>query len=264
MKSDRQCGGRVVLVGAGPGDPDLLTLRGLREIEAAQVVVYDRLVSEAILARVPVGAARIDVGKRLHHHPVPQEEINQLLIRLARSGRSIVRLKGGDPLVFGRGGEEVIALREAGIPCEVVPGITSAQGCAAAMAMPLTHRGLASGVRYITGHCRQDEALDFDWAGLADKRTTLVVYMGLANIREIAAALVAHGRAAKTPALAISRGTQPDGRSIATTLGALADDVTDAGLESPVLFVIGEVADLARQDRPQIHDPLENSMAAAT
>lgn len=237
--------GKVWLVGAGPGDAELLTVKALRVLKAADVVVYDRLVSADVLALVPAGTARIDVGKRPRSHPMPQEEINRTLVALAKSGRTVVRLKGGDPFLFGRGGEEALALAATGIDFEVVPGITSAQGCAARLKLPLTHRGIAAGVRYLTGHCSADEALDFDWQGLTDPRTTLVVYMGLANISEIAAELIRHGRHAATPVLAISRGTLPDERRVFTTLAAVAADVAAADLASPTLFIIGEVVGLA-------------------
>ena len=236
--------GRVFLVGAGPGDPELLTLKALRCLEGAEVVVYDRLVSEEILALAPAGAARIYVGKQPGHHPVPQTEINALLIRLAESGRRVVRLKGGDPFIFGRGSEEAAALSARGLACEVVPGITSAQGCAAQAGVPLTHRGLASGVRYLTGHCREDQDLDLDWDGLADPETTLVVYMGRANIGQIVEELMARGLPADTPALAINNGTTPRERRLRTGLAALPEAVRTADFEGPVLFIIGRVAAL--------------------
>ena len=230
-------GGKVYLVGAGPGDPELLTLKAVRAIGQADVVVYDRLVSDAVLAMIPKGALRIDVGKRTNHHPVPQEEINEILVRLARRGRTVVRLKGG---------EEAMELAEAGVPYFVVPGITSAQGCLAALGIPLTHRGLATGIRLVTGHCRASGRLELDWQGLADPNTTLVVYMGLASLPAITAQLIAHGLDADMPALAVSRGTLPEQRHVVATLATLTGAVTSAQLESPVLFVIGEVVRLAR------------------
>ena len=233
--------GRVYLVGAGPGDPGLLTVRAHGLLGRCSVVVYDRLVSPAILALVPVGVARIDVGKQPRHHPVPQEEINATLVRLARAGRTVLRLKGGDPFLFGRGGEEALALAAAGVPFEVVPGITAAQGATAALGVPLTHRSVASGVRYLTGHCQADAELDFDWRGLADPDTTLVVYMGLANIEQIARRLIAHGRVPETPVLAVSSATRSDQRHLVSTLERVPAQVRTAGLRPPVLFVIGEV-----------------------
>ena len=238
--------GMVHLVGAGPGDPELLTLKALSAIQSADVVVFDRLVSDEILQLVPHSAERIDVGKAPRHHPIPQEEINARLVTLARKGMNVVRLKGGDPFLFGRGGEEAIALMAAGIAFEVVPGITSAQGAAAGLRMPLTHRGLASGVRLLTGHRRGGVELDFDWSGLADPDTTLVVYMALANISEIAAALISNGRDARTPVLAVANVTRADETRLYSTLATIARDVSWAGLEAPVLFVIGEVVAIAQ------------------
>ena len=236
--------GFVHLVGAGPGDPDLLTVKALRVIEAADVVVYDRLVSSAVMELVPANVRRIDVWKCAGHHPVPQEQINSLLVSLAGCGLRVVRLKGGDPFVFGRGGEEAIALASAGVAFDVIPGITSAQACAAAAKVPLTHRDLATGVRFLTGHRRQDEVLDFDWAGLADSETTLVVYMGLTNISEIAIRLIAHGLDAATPVLAISGATRPEEVRLTSTLGRIGADCQTACLAAPTLFVIGAVAGL--------------------
>lgn len=239
--------GRVLLVGAGPGDPELLTLKAMRAIASADVVVYDRLVSPEILSHVRDGVPRIDVGKRAGHHPVPQEEINRLLVRLARTGRTVVRLKAGDPFIFGRGSEEGIELDRTGVPWEVIPGITAAQGCAAAAAVPLTHRGLATGVRYVTGHCRADVPLDLDWASLADPDTTLVVYMGLANIDEIVRELIRHGLPGDTPAMAICQGTTPREQRHSSSLVELPGMVRGVGFSGPVLFIIGRVAGLTMQ-----------------
>jgi uroporphyrin-III C-methyltransferase len=235
---------KVFLVGAGPGDPDLLTIKAARTIAIADVIVHDRLVSDAILDTAPAVAARICVGKQPRRHPVPQDEINALLVRLARTGLTIVRLKGGDPFIFGRGGEEAVVLAEAGINFEIIPGITAAQGCAANAGVPLTHRGLATGVRFVTGHCRQDAPLDLDWPGLADPGTTLVLYMGVAQIRQIAARLIEHGMPADMPVLAIANGTLPDERRLASTLLGIADAVTAQRLVNPVTFIIGDVAGL--------------------
>jgi uroporphyrin-III C-methyltransferase len=233
--------GRVYLVGSGPGDPELLTLKALRLLREAEALVYDRLVSDGILALANPAAVRIPVGKQPKHHPVPQEEINEIIVRQAMAGRMTVRLKGGDPFIFGRGSEEALAVRAAGLPCEIVPGITAAQGCAASAGIPLTHRGLATGVRLITGHCRQDAPLDFDWRGLADPQTTLVVYMGAANISEIAGRLVGEGLPPSTPIMAINNGTLPNERRLVSDLAHVADDVAAAGFSGPVLFIIGEV-----------------------
>jgi uroporphyrin-III C-methyltransferase len=246
--------GRVMLVGAGPGDPDLLTVKALKALEQADVVVYDRLVSNEVMALVPAGATRIDVGKQPAHHPVPQDEINGLLIRLARSGRLVVRLKGGDPFVFGRGSEEAAALTQEGIPFEIVPGITSAQGCAAAARVPLTHRGLAQGLRYVTGHCREDMHLDLDWDGLADPDTTLVVYMGMANIDRIAGRLIGAGLPGDTPALAVNNGTTPRERRLRSTLAAMPAAARAANFNGPVLFIIGKVAGLAEVLNTMVED----------
>jgi uroporphyrin-III C-methyltransferase len=236
----------VLLVGAGPGDPELLTVRAARALAAAEVVVHDRLVSAEVLAMAPAAARRIDVGKTPKNHPVPQERINALLIELAAKGLIVVRLKGGDPLIFGRGGEEAEALRAAGVPLEIVPGVTAAQAAAAATGVGLTRRGLATGVRYVTGHCRGDAPLELDWAGLADPATTLVVYMGAASIGEIAARLMAHGMPGDTPVLAVAAVTLSRERRLLSRLDAIARDAAEAGLAAPVLFIIGRVVEVAQ------------------
>jgi uroporphyrin-III C-methyltransferase len=193
--------GMVHLIGAGPGDPDLLTLKALRLIQTADVVVYDRLVSTEIMALIPAATRLIDVGKLPKCHRVPQEAINALLVDLAREGLTVARLKGGDPLIFGRGSEEAADLRAAGVAVAYVPGITAAQGMAASSGVPLTHRGLATGVRYVTGHRAKDAKLDLDWGSLASEATTLVVYMGVQNIAEIAFQLMRHGMPASLVSL---------------------------------------------------------------
>lgn len=213
-------------------------------IEAADVIVYDRLVSSAILAMIPRGIPCIDVGKQPNRHPVPQQEINEILVRLGGHHRRIVRLKGGDPFIFGRGGEEAEALAARGIPFEIVPGVTSAQGCAASLALPLTHRGCATGVRFLTGHCRQDAELDFDWKGLADPFTTLVIYMGLANIGKISRQLITHGRAPTTPVAAINNGTLGNERNFVSILQDIPRLVEREKLKGPTLFIIGEVVNV--------------------
>ncbi|MBU2582570.1 MAG: uroporphyrinogen-III C-methyltransferase [Alphaproteobacteria bacterium] len=241
--------GRVFLVGAGPGDPDLLTVKAMRLIASAETLVHDRLVSREILSLAPAAAKLIDVGKEPQRHRVPQDRINEILVREARAGRQVVRLKGGDPFIFGRGSEEALALRCGGIACEIVPGITAAQGCAAKTGVPLTHRGLATGVRYITGHCKQDQPLAFDWDSLADPATTLVVYMGAANIEEIAARLVSAGLPRTTPVLAVNNGTMRDERRLVSELGSVGDAIGIAQFKGPVVFIIGAVVNLyARHD----------------
>lgn len=237
--------GKVFLVGSGPGDPDLLTVRALRLIQGAEVVVYDRLVSPLILELIPPGTSRIFAGKAARNHHMPQNEINDLLVSLAKSGREVVRLKGGDPFIFGRGSEEAVRLAREGIPFEVVPGITASAGCTAYSGIPLTHRGLSRSVHFITGHRQEGKDLDFDWRGMADPDTTLVIYMGLTNVREIASELIAAGRPASTPAAAIQSGTTPDHRTIVTSLLDLPDCVDRMALEAPTLLVIGRVVDLA-------------------
>lgn len=234
--------GRVHLIGAGPGDPDLLTLKALRLIQGADVVVHDRLVSPEIMALVPAGTRRVDVGKLPRFHKVPQEAINALLVDLAQSGLRVARLKGGDPMIFGRGSEEAEACRAAGVAVDYVPGITSAQGAAASTGVPLTHRGLATGVRYVTGHRARDASLDLDWASLASEETTLVVYMGVSNIAEIALQLMRHGMSPGLPVLAVGSATTPRETRLQSTLGAIGADVAAVQPEAPVLFVIGRVA----------------------
>jgi len=237
--------GTVTLVGAGPGDPELLTLKAARLIGSADVVVYDRLVAAEILAMIPPEAERVNVGKSTHHHPVPQEEINEILVRYAQTGRDVVRLKGGDPFIFGRGCEETARLAEAGVPFAVVPGITAAQGAAASTGVPLTHRGLARSVRYITGHCKADEMLDLDWAGLADPETTLVFYMGKATIRLIATQLIAHGMEGATPVMAVASATTAQEQRLDSRLDRIEGDLARSDLESPVIFIVGAVAGLS-------------------
>jgi uroporphyrin-III C-methyltransferase len=233
----------VALVGAGPGDPELLTLRAARLIAQAEVVVYDNLVGPGVMALVPATAERIYAGKQRAHHSIAQEGINELLVRLARAGRRVVRLKGGDPLIFGRGGEELQALAAAGIAFEVVPGITAAHGAAAYAGIPLTHRELAQGVVFVTGHLK-DGSCDLDWAGLARRRQTVVVYMGLAGLAQIASRLMAHGLPPDWPAAVISKGTLPAQRVVVASLATLADEAARAQLASPCLTIVGEVVRL--------------------
>ncbi len=207
---------KVMLVGAGPGDPELLTLKAARALAVARLVLYDNLVSREVLALLPAAADRIYVGKESAHHALPQDAIIELMLRLARSGRPLLRLKGGDPYTFGRGGEEAQALAEAGVPFEVIPGISAAQGAAASAGIPLTHRDHASSVQWVTGHLRAgaDETLTLDWRSLARPRQTLVVYMGLASLPVLSAQLIQHGLDPQTPAALVERATLPSQRTL--------------------------------------------------
>ncbi|WIO42895.1 siroheme synthase CysG [Klebsiella electrica] len=232
--------GEVVLVGAGPGDAGLLTLKGLQQIQQADVVVYDRLVSDDIMNLVRRDADRIFVGKRAGYHCVPQEEINQILLREAQNGRRVVRLKGGDPFIFGRGGEELETLCHAGIPFSVVPGITAASGCSAYSGIPLTHRDFAQGVRLITGHLKTGGELD--WQNLAVEKQTLVFYMGLNQASAIRENLIAHGMAADMPAAIVENGTAVSQRVVAGTLDQL--DILAQQMASPALIIVGRVVSL--------------------
>lgn len=237
--------GKVMLVGAGPGDPELLTVKAARLIAGAQVVMHDALVGGGVLELIPRGAHRIDVGKRSGRHKMSQAGIIELLIRLARSGHPVLRLKGGDPYVFGRGGEEAQALAAAGIPFEVVPGVSAAQGAAACAGIPLTHRDHAAELVCVTGHLRDGaHTLDLDWPHLARPGQTVVVYMGLAALPLICERLIAHGLAAHTPAALVERATLPQQRCLAATLETLPALARVQAAESPALLVVGTVVKL--------------------
>lgn len=236
--------GKVSLIGAGPGDPELLTLKALRMLEEADVVVHDRLVSPEILALCPDRARMLPVGKAPKCHPVTQDRINEILFERASAGQNVARLKGGDPLIFGRGSEEAAYLRARGIAVEYAPGITAAQGAASATGVPLTHRGLATGVQYVTGHRQADGALDLDWKRLANPDSTLVIYMGVANIGQIAVGLMTQGLPGSTPVLAVARATTPKEHRLLSRLDRIATDTRDEGLAAPVLFIVGKVVTL--------------------
>ena len=243
----------ISLVGAGPGDPELLTMKAYRLIQQADVVVYDRLVSDEIMSIIPHGVKKIYVGKASGKHHMNQDEINQLLVSLASKtasktaskARKIVRLKGGDPFIFGRGSEEAEYLIKHNIAFEYIPGITAASACSAYAGIPLTHRGVASSVRLITGHCRADKPLDLNWKSLADSDTTLVFYMGLTSLPQLSEKLIESGLPANTPAAAVENGTKHMQRRCLSTLEDLSADVVEMSIKSPALIIIGEVVNFA-------------------
>jgi len=238
--------GRVYLVGAGPGDPDLLTVKALRLLQSADVVVHDRLIGPGVLACVPAHVERIFAGKRRARHHLRQGELNAILVERARAGATVVRLKGGDPFVFGRGGEELEALLAAGVPFEIVPGVTAALGCAAYAGIPLTHRDHAHAVVLATGQAHDGPA-SHDWAALARAQTTLCLYMGREGFTAVATALIGAGLSPLTPAAAIENGTLPQMRVVRAPLARLADVAATLEARNPVLVVIGEVAALAER-----------------
>lgn len=244
MKTPRV--GKVYLVGGGPGNPDLLTLRAARLIAEAETLVYDHLIGPDILALAPEGAERIYVGKESARHTLPQNRINALLVELAQAGRNVVRLKGGDPFMFGRGGEEIEALVAQDIAFEVVPGISAALGMAAYAGIPLTHRDFAQTCVFATGHLK-DGSCDLDWAALARPRQTVVIYMGMSSLESISRNLIAHGLSGDTPAGIVQYATLPAQRSVTATLASLPEAVAAAGIGPPSMIVIGEV--VALRDR---------------
>lgn len=250
LKAAGPAPGAVYLVGAGPGDPELLTLRAHRLLQYADAIVYDRLVSDGVLDLARRDAEMIYAGKAPGAHAMRQDEINELLIRLGRQGKQVVRLKGGDPFLFGRGGEEMLAVEAAGLPCHIVPGITAAAGIGAATGIPLTHRGISKGVTYITGH-DQDGTTDADWQRLAHGDQTVVVYMGLGALPRITEQLLDHGLDGHTPVAVIEKGTTPDQRVLAGTLDDIADLVRGRNISGPALTIIGDVAAFVRDaERP--------------
>lgn len=235
--------GMVSLVGAGPGDPELLTLKAYKRLQAAEVVLYDRLVSDEILAMLPAQAARFYVGKARSSHSVPQEDINQALVTWAQQGKRVVRLKGGDPFIFGRGGEELETLVAAQVKVEVIPGITAASGCAAYAGIPLTHRDHAQSVRFVTGHLQQGENT-LDWPTLAQPGQTLVFYMGLSNLATICQALIKHGLESSTPLALIEQGTTQQQKTHTGSLQELPQAFYAGTIRPPTLLVIGGVVRL--------------------
>lgn len=242
--SPSRVAGRVALVGAGPGDAGLLTLRGLRLLNEADVILHDRLVSPDVLALARRDAERIEVGKEAGHHHVPQDGIHALMLEHARAGRRVVRLKGGDGFVFGRGGEELECLRAHGIDYEVVPGITAALACAAHAGIPLTHRDHAQSVRFVTAHGKSNDD-GLDWAGFARERQTLAFYMGVSGLERVRDRLIAHGRAASTPCALVENGGRPEQRVVLGTLDTLPERARAHAVRSPALLFVGEVAALA-------------------
>jgi uroporphyrin-III C-methyltransferase/precorrin-2 dehydrogenase/sirohydrochlorin ferrochelatase len=235
--------GEVYLVGGGPGDPDLLTFRALRLMQQADVVVYDRLVSKQVLELVRRDAEKMYAGKERDHHAIPQEDINQLLVRLAKEGKRVLRLKGGDPFIFGRGGEEIATLAAEGIPFQVVPGVTAAAGCAAYSGIPLTHRDYSQAVVFVTGHL-QDGTVNLNWKALAQPNQTVVFYMGLHGVPSICKGLISHGMPSSTPVALVQQGTTPNQRVYVSNLEDLPELVKKHEIKAPTLIIVGDVVQL--------------------
>ncbi len=242
--------GKVWLVGAGPGDAELLTVKALRAINTADIIFYDYLVSADIRALFPKNVPAHYVGKAKNQHSIAQEDLNQLLVKQAQLGLTVCRIKGGDPFVFGRGGEELLELRTAGIEAEVIPGITSASGCSTYADIPLTHRGLSQGCTFVTGHA--EKSLDVNWDALAQLNHTLVFYMGLTRADEISAKLLAGGLAADTPVAIIENGCRKDQRDIISTLQDFPETVLREKVQSPALIIVGEVVRMKEKLRAQV------------
>jgi siroheme synthase len=238
--------GRATLVGAGPGDPDLLTLRAVKAIQAADAILYDALIDPAILDLAPPAARRIDVGKRCGRHAMNQQAINALIVRLAQQGAHVVRLKGGDPFVFGRGGEELDSLRAASVPVEVVPGVTAACAAAASLQIPLTHRDTARSLHFVTGHGADGEVPAHDWRALAASGGTIAAYMAGRTLRRVAASLMEAGLPASTPAVAVENASRPDESHLHATLATIADHLDARPAGGPVIVLIGSVVALSR------------------
>lgn len=246
--------GKVWLVGAGPGDADLLTIKALRAINTADIIFYDQLVSEEIRALFPKTTPALYVGKVKNHHSIPQQDLNKLLVNQAQLGLTVCRIKGGDPFVFGRGGEELLELRSAGIDAEVIPGITSASGCSTYADIPLTHRGIAQGCTFVTGHA--EKTLDVNWNALAQLNHTLVFYMGLTRAGDISENLLANGLAPNTPVAIIENGCRKNQRDIISDLCSFPEAVLQEQVQSPALIIVGHVVALKAQLNGSVYQTL--------
>lgn len=250
MRSDTTAPmGRVLLVGAGPGDPELITVKGLAAVRAADCIVYDRLVSPELIKQAKPGCELIFVGKENHHHTLPQDEINALLVEKAKEHALVVRLKGGDPFVFGRGMEELQYLRERNVPCEVIPGVTSAIAGPAAAGIPVTHRGVSQAFHVYTAHDCNDALAELDFNSMLDDRATYVFLMGLSKLPEIVARLLSVGKSPATAVAVVSQATMPDQRTVRGTLADIVEQVAEAGLVSPAVIVVGAVVDAESSPR---------------